>query len=416
MRSNIRPQGGSIRLRAKAKGDEVRIEVCDSGIGIAPDKHHRVFKRFVRVLDKHSEQVTGAGIGLALVKELVESHQGSIELHSDLGNGTTVCVILPTVNADNKATKSALNQELIELELASVSEQKFTPSAVATFDENEQTPLGHIRPKLLIIEDNPDMRNYIYQSLGQQYDCVVEPNGKAGVERAFIVIPDLVISDVMMPIMDGFEVTKTLKSDDRTSHVPVILLTARDDKQSRLKGWFEKADEYLTKPFDADELVIRIDNLLAIRDILRDRFNQTVFDAKPKVVISKHPEPAQAAVKPNPEAIKLQAQQAFLDKLNLAIEQLYSDQQTTMPKIAKQVAMGERQLFRKLKSIVGMSPSEYLRRYRLEKACELLSQGVNSSTVALEVGFASHSYFTRCFSAQYGCVPSEYHLHATTVQ
>ncbi|NQZ10334.1 MAG: response regulator, partial [Algicola sp.] len=399
------PAGGNIWLRTMALDGEVRIEVADSGIGIAKDQQQAIFERFVRVMDARSEQVTGAGIGLALVKELVEAHQGKIELVSELGKGTTIAVILPTVQADENARKGVLNQDVVELELESFSGQMIAPLPqvvdVATeqnLDQNSvQASEKDSRPNLLIIEDNPDMRDYIYQSLCQQYQCVVEANGEAGVERAIAIIPDIIISDVMMPIMDGYEVTKAIKSDERTSHIPVVLLTARDDKQSRLKGWIEKADEYLTKPFDTQELTIRIDNLLAIRDILRDRFNQCAFEHQ-----------SDKPTKPSPETLKQQAQQAFLSKLNDIIEQLYTSQQTTMGQIAKQVAMGERQLFRKLKGTVGMSTSEYLRRFRLEKACELLRQGVNSSTVALEVGFASHSYFTRCFSAQYGCAPSEF--------
>ncbi|MCJ8268961.1 MAG: ATP-binding protein, partial [Psychrosphaera sp.] len=417
------PAGGNIWLRTMALDGEVRIEVADSGIGIAKDQQQAVFERFVRVMDARSEQVTGAGIGLALVKELVEAHQGKIELVSELGKGTTIAVILPTVQADDNARKSVLNQEVVELELESFSGQmiapSFSPEEAAKQDLTEDLGKDSIkdsRPNLLIIEDNPDMREYIYQSLCQQYQCVVEANGKAGVERAIAIIPDIIISDVMMPIMDGYEVTKAIKSDERTSHIPVILLTARDDKQSRLKGWIEKADEYLTKPFDTQELTIRIDNLLAIRDILRDRFNQCAFEHHGELVAPSSPPlitpssllTTPAPDKPSQETLKQQAQQAFLSKLNGIIEQLYTSQQTTMGQIAKQANMGERQLFRKLKGTVGMSTSEYLRRFRLEKACELLNQGVNSSTVALEVGFASHSYFTRCFSAQYGCAPSEF--------
>ncbi|MFT4928416.1 MAG: ligand-binding sensor domain-containing protein/signal transduction histidine kinase [Phenylobacterium sp.] len=396
------PAGGHIQLRAKAVAGEVRIEVADSGIGIAKDQQQAVFERFVRVMDARSEKVTGAGIGLALVKELVTAHQGKIDLHSELGQGTTIAVILPTVNADSsadkKAANSGLNQELIALELESFSGQIVEPSTVANVEDSSHDD----RPSLLIIEDNPDMRHYIYQSLSGQYQCVVEANGKAGVERAYAIIPDIIVSDVMMPIMDGYEVTKAIKSDERTSHIPVILLTARDDKQSRLKGWLEKADEYLTKPFDTQELLIRIDNLLAIRDILRDRFNQTVFEQPPRLATPVQPDT------PSSDALKLAAQQAFLSKINDIIELLYTNHETTVPDIAKRAAMGNRQLFRKLKGIVDMSPSDYLRRYRLEKSCQLLRQGMKSSTVALEVGFASHSYFTRCFSAQYGCAPSQF--------
>ena len=403
--------GGTITIGAIADENQVVLRVVDTGIGIAPEQQQAVFRRFHRVLDEHSEQVTGAGIGLALVKELVGSHQGQIRLESELGKGTAVFVTLPIV-ARQDAVYTDLNQEIIELELASFSS---TQDNIAVIN-NSELVLDSDKPTVLIVEDNPDMRSYIYESLCEDYQCVLCANGQLGYQKAVEIIPDIVVSDVMMPKMDGFALTKALKSDDKTSHIPVVLLTARDDKQSRLQGWHEKADEYLTKPFDNQELVIRINNLLAIRDILRDRFKQSVFvssESKPQecaeiIEQSDNIEAIEAAAERQKVLAQQQAQKQFLQKLDEVIEQVYTSQSVTVGQIAKQVALGERQLFRKLKATVGMNPTEYLRRFRLQKACDLLAGGMNSSRVALEVGFSSHSYFTRCFSAQYGFAPSQY--------
>ena len=386
---------------------KVKIRIKDTGIGIAPAQLAQIFNRFHRVLDSRSERVTGAGIGLALVKQLVEANGGEIAVHSEVGVGSEFTVYLPC-SRQSDSSVSVSNREMIELELESIQGQQFVEveaNAAIAGDFSDDT-----RPTVLIVEDNPDMRQYIHQSLVDNYQLHLAANGQVGFEQAKMIVPDIIVSDVMMPIMDGYQLTQAIKQEQATSHIPVVLLTARDDKQSRLKGWHQKADEYLTKPFDPQELMIRIDNLLAIRDILRQRFNQMVFSQTetPSVPVlevdlsEKEQEIAQE------EQSKVAAQQAFLAKVDDILTQVYSEQSTTVPQIAKLVAMSERQLFRKLKATVDMNPTEYLRRFRLQKACELLSEGMVSSRVALEVGFSSHSYFSRCFSALYGVAPSKY--------
>ncbi|TQV85532.1 hybrid sensor histidine kinase/response regulator transcription factor [Aliikangiella coralliicola] len=388
--------GGNISIESVILNKQLRITVTDSGIGIPQDKQKQVFERFNRVLDEQSEQITGAGIGLALTKELVEAHQGKINLTSALGEGTTITVTLPIINPVGPLEVSEhSNEEIIAMELMSVTDQ-INSSESEILVESDQVKQNSI----LIIEDNNDMRNYIVESVQTNYQVLTAKDGKEGVEVATREIPDIIISDIMMPKLDGYQVTSTLRAQDATNHIPIILLTAKGDRESRLKGWHEKADEYLTKPFDVEELLIRIQNLLEIRDILRQRFSQTVFDASKKLHLNEE----KNTTINQPDIRDSQ----FIEKLNRILNTNYQSSDLRINYVAKEIAMSERQLLRKLKSILNMSCSEYIKRYRLEKACELLKQGHAPSSTGFDVGFSSHSHFAKCFKAQYGCSPSHY--------
>lgn len=388
--------GGVIKVSTRrTKQNQFNIEISDSGIGIPADKINTVFERYNRVLDDKSEQITGAGIGLALVKALVESHQGNITIESELGKGTTVSINLPIINEVNDLQVSPhSNDEVIAMELMGLSSQTVTfqqtpPVSNALYDSD--------KPSILVIEDNQDMRNFISTSISQDYQVSTAINGRQGLEQAIKEVPDLIISDVMMPGMDGYEVTHALRTNQVTSHIPIILLTARGDRESRLKGWQNKTDEYLTKPFDIEELLIRIDNLLSIRDILCKRFgeelnignNSTQFDIS----------------EPSPEQKR---EKDFVAKLEVIVASCYMQPDIKMAEIAAKIYMSERQLYRKLRAILDISPNHYLRSYRLKIAASLLDQGRPVTNVMIDCGFSTHSYFSKCFKAQYGCSPSEF--------
>ena len=386
-------EGGKIYLSVfKDEYDQVIIIVRDTGIGISKEQQPKIFERYQRVLDEHSEKITGAGIGLALVKELVEAHSGTIQLDSEVGKGSIFTVKL--ANAMNSAPEeqdSGINTEILELELESIRNQ--TAQII-----NEQIKSAEMnddgKTKLLVIEDNPDMRAYIIDTLSSHYHCLEAPNGKAGVEVAIETIPDLIISDVMMPEMDGYEVSKALKEDEKTSHIPLILLTARGDKESRMKGWKGHADEYLTKPFDEDELLIRVENLLSIRNILRHRFVKENFEGKSESQLK--------------EIGLNDKDQQFIQKLNDTLDELHCNSTFEVSEMASRVAMSERQLQRKLKAVLDHSPNEYLRAYRLNRAKKLLLQGSRVGDVADDVGFTSQAYFAKCFKAQFGMTARQY--------
>ncbi len=410
--------GDSISVETtRTSNNELSIQVVDTGIGIPADKLDTIFERYNRVLDENSEQVTGAGIGLALVKSLVEAHQGRIDIQSELGKGTQITVYLPIIGeVDDSQVSLHANAEIVAMELMGLTNQGASSSAEQNQTEQKQelepSLQDHLlqvnqKTSVLVIEDNADMRNYIVSSIEDDYQILTARDGAEGLEIATAEVPDLIISDVMMPKMDGYETTHRLRSNEITNHIPIILLTARGDRESRLKGWQNKADEYLTKPFDVEELKIRLKNLLEIRNILKNRFGEIAFQPPKQGQGQKHQLVQEIDASSTEDNIGLQQEQ-FITKLNDILEPLYAEPSTTVAMIASEVAMSERQFFRKLKSILNITPSEYMRRYRLEKSKTILDEGHSIQYAAMEVGFGTQSHFGRCFKAQFGCSPKDY--------
>ena len=234
------------------------------------------------------------------------------------------------------------------------------------------------------------MQNYLHNLLDPTYECLVAGDGHTGLEMALEQIPDLVVTDVMMPGIDGYELTEALKEDQRTSHIPIIMLTARSDRESRLKGLREHADDYLIKPFDDEELLLRISNQLAARDIMKARFSRRVYLEEPLATGLNERE------------------KAFLERFESLLDENFSDPNLDSGAMASKMAVSTRQLQRKLKALTNHSPAEYLRAYRLKEAARLLASGMQIVQVALDVGFSSQAYFGTCFKAQYGMSPGQY--------
>jgi signal transduction histidine kinase/ligand-binding sensor domain-containing protein/DNA-binding response OmpR family regulator len=397
--------GGSISIKSlRTNKNELRIEVKDTGIGIPKDKLESIFERYNRVLDENSEQITGAGIGLSLVKALVESHQGTIEIKSKPNLGTSISVYLPIIGeVEHTALMLHSDDEIIAMELMSLTSQAQTVVDVSPSSDDKTRDKNNT---VLVIEDNQDMRAYIVDSIKDRYQVITAQNGEEGLILAISEIPDIIISDVMMPKMDGYKLTRELRKNQLTSHIPIILLTARGDRESRLKGWHEKADEYLTKPFDTEELIIRLNNLLEIRDILKRRFSETAFSFESTNSDSDSLSLSLSLQKHETNLNRLQ--QAFVLKLNQVLESIYIEAGLSVLEIAEHLAMSERQLFRKLKNTLDMTPADYLRRFRLEKAKILLEQGESVSFATFEVGFSTQSNFSKCFKAQFGLSPTDY--------
>lgn len=394
------PRGSKIVINSKVDGETLLLSVADTGIGIKPIDQPRIFNKFFRVMDESSEKVTGAGVGLALVKELVEAHGGHIEVNSVPSEGSEFIVELPVIGAvdgQDKHLEAGLEDkpkvstELIDLEIENLTDVVVNDDT----DDITTTVLDDNRTTILIIEDNPDMQAYIAGILSKNYQCVIAGNGLIGVEKALEIVPDLILSDVMMPVMNGFESTKLIKEDERTSHIPVIMLTARGDKDSRLTGWKSLADEYLSKPFDEEELELRVSNLLSIRSILRHKFAGVIAD---KGVVEEV----------DVEVMLSEKDTGFITKLNEILADNFQDDSFSVNEMAEALFMSRRQLLRKLKGVIDTTPQEYLRRFRLQKAAEFLQQGLRVTEVAIASGFASQSHFSTCFKTQFDLSPKAY--------
>jgi signal transduction histidine kinase/ligand-binding sensor domain-containing protein/DNA-binding response OmpR family regulator len=371
------------------------ITIADTGIGISADELPRVFDRFYQVDQSQTWEYEGSGIGLALTKELVELHHGTISVRSEIGKGTEFTLTLPLGQEHLK------DGEVLETEDGEREEVAMPIAAAIHVDDpagRGKSPLrdkptrivtGMSLPIVLIIEDNADVRAYIKEYLVKSYHLIEAHDGAEGIERAQEVIPDLIISDVMMPKKDGYEVCKTLKLDERTSHVPIILLTARAGTENKIEGLETGADDYLTKPFDAKELLVRARNLIEVRRKLRERFS-----------VGQVLKPGEIAV--------TSMDDAFLRKVKVAVESRMEDEDFSVEELAVTVAMSRSQLHRKLTALTNLTPSEFIRYLRLHRAMDLLKQ--NSGTVAevaYSVGFGSVPYFTQAFKAQFGSLPSD---------
>ena len=366
----------------------VNISVSNNGKGIHPDEIQYVFDRFYQGSEQSSIQ-EGTGIGLHLTKYLVELHHGTIEVESKPNVKTKFTIILPI-------EKSAyLNSELMdETELHSKQEaEEYKLNGIAECEKATNKTGKEHRKRILIVEDNQDIRSYIHSILVTDYIVDEAENGVIGLEMIALHDFDLIISDIMMPEMDGIEMCKQLKSSIETDHIPIILLTAKSDIENRIEGLSIGADAYITKPFHPNHLIIRISKLIEIRELLKDRFSRrlSLGDLQKKEMKSESMD-------------ELFLQKAISIILNKMIETEFNGDA-----LAAELGISRMGLHRKIKAFTDQSTGEFIRNIRLKKAYELLSiPGKNISEVGYEVGFNSHSYFTACFNEVYKITPSEY--------
>ena len=389
------PKYGNIRLSLKQfiggdsfAHDYAEMQVADTGPGIAPEHLDKIFDRFFQVDASFTREHEGSGLGLALVKELVELHHGTIKVESHPGEGAKFIVRLPMGGSHLTADEIDITmsvQDLTKKELVVQQKQDET-----TFDAPHAEP-SH--PRILIVEDNDDLRYYIRESLKKDYTLLLARNGKEGIELALEEIPDLVVSDLMMPLLDGFQLCGQLKTDERTSHIPIILLTAKADQSAKMEGYETGADDYIAKPFDMPELQVRIRNLIESRKRLIEKFS------------------GQIALKPS--QIKVESvDDRFIKKVLETIEAHLGDSSFGVEVLSGEVAMSSAQLYRKVKALTNFKPVDLIRHIRLERAADLLKQSAgNVSEVAYRVGFNNLSYFAKVFKDKYGVNPSEFVKH-----
>jgi len=397
----------------EAGSREVVVEVANTGSFIPPQERERIFDRFHRL--PGGRTAGGTGIGLALVKELVEWHGGSVTVDSDPDRGTCFTVSLPVfLEAPGAGTEEPLPPPGMAevagepLRRAQDGHRQSIPVPRAAPHEDEAaTPAASVQPlpaeeeadkvseaeptRLLIVEDNDDLRAYLRKELAADFGLLEAADGEVGLTLALAEIPDLVLSDVMMPGIDGFELCRRLKEDERTSHIPVILLTARVESESRLTGLRTGADDYLAKPFDPRELRVRIENLITQRRKLRERFAHLIVNLEPSAM------PVTSA------------DERFLRRAREVVEEHLADPDFKVDTFCREIAMSRAQLHRKLKAVTGQSTREFIRTHRLQRAAQLLEGGYGNVTdVAYAVGFRHLSYFSKSFRAQYGVQPSDY--------
>jgi signal transduction histidine kinase/DNA-binding response OmpR family regulator/streptogramin lyase len=384
------PEGGQIGFFIEKINGYVKIKISDNGIGIKKERLDKIFDRFYQVDGSHTRESEGTGIGLSLTKELVELHKGNIEVESEYGKGTTFKVLLPLGKAHLKPEEivkreSAQKTDLTETEFELIAErEKVKEKSEIDLIIDTQKPL------LLIVEDNSDVRKYITSHLEKEYRILEAPNGEEGLKEALGHIPDLIISDVMMPKMDGFELCEKIKTDERTSHIPVILLTAKATDKDKIAGYETGADDYIMKPFDSNVLKVRIKNLIDQRRKLRDQFRKEgLVEIEFKNITS--------------------IDKKFLKNVIQIINSHLSDTYFGVEILADEVSMSRRNLERKLTSLTGESPADIIKRIRLNRASVLLKQKFgNISEISLEVGFSNPAYFSKCFRKQFGITPFEY--------
>ncbi len=390
--------GHASRVTRHKLQDAVIISVIDTGSGIDKDRLPYIFDRFYRAEESIRNHAEGTGVGLTLARELVKMHHGRISVESEVGKGTTFTVILP-LGKDHLREDEISGKEVIETSRpTSVAGQPpalSSPEMVEKVSEGLRQKTGN--PLLLIVEDNADMRIYIREYFEEEYRILEAVDGLDGFEKVISTIPDIIISDVMMPGMDGNEFCRKVKSDERTCHIPVILLTARASSEDKIEGLETGADDYLAKPFDKKELGVRVKNLVMQRQRLREKFIADFWNEKriPTLMI--------------PSSGLSDMDKKFLKRSLDVINKHLSEPDFNVNSFSKEMAMSRQALHRKIRALIGQSASEFLRFVRLNKAAEMLVHKSGTvSEIAYDVGFSSQSYFTRSFRKLFGQSPSTY--------
>jgi signal transduction histidine kinase/DNA-binding response OmpR family regulator/streptogramin lyase len=404
------PAGGKITVCVKGNpaaaenfpAGYVELSVCDTGSGIPAAQLAQIFNRFYQADSSYEHHSRGTGIGLALARELVELHQGTIKAESEKGKGSEFTIRLPMGSAHlspgeivNLPPSETLARTILPMEITA-------PDTIDEEDGKEgETGLDAVydlepgaepdeKNIILVVEDSADVRDYIRGELEPVYNVVDAGDGREGLKKAQEIIPDLIVSDIMMPEMDGYELCRALKEDIETSHIPVILLTARASEESVVKGLGTGADDYITKPFSSKILKARIKNLIDLRKQLQQNFKREMARQPVEIAVSA-------------------IDKEFVKDLKAVIEENLSDPDFNVHDMCRKLSMSQPTLYRKIQALSGESPTDFIRSYRLKRASQLLESNFGSVTeVAFEVGFSSRTYFTKCFKEKFHRLPSTY--------
>lgn len=380
------PKGGQVKLSAHHSGKGyVVISVEDNGIGIPKDQLPHIFERFYQGEGKES---IGSGIGLSIVKSFAILHGGYVNVESEEGKGSKFTVTLPTevAKADNLQTVSGAEvprEYIEEAEESGIAHSESKAKDLLT-DTDREDVVSH--PTVLVVDDNEDVLTYLSSIMVDSYTVLTARNGKEGLSIATNRVPDLVVTDVMMPIMDGMELCRRLKSERATSHIPILLLTAHALEQHKMEGYEGGADGYITKPFSSKLLLTRMNNILENRK----RMREAVIDGEYETSRSND------------------ADTKFINEFKRVVREQMSNSDLSVETVSEQLGLSRVQLYRKVKAMTGSTPVEVIRISRLRKARQLLSASHKTvAEISYEVGFSSPSYFTKCFKDYYGKIPKQ---------
>jgi signal transduction histidine kinase/DNA-binding response OmpR family regulator len=387
------PPGGTVILTINSLPEtpELQIIVSDTGKGIQDEEKPFVFSPFYQSSDITDDGEPRTGLGLSLVHELVKLCGGSIELHSVVDTGTTISVKLP-INQDRHFSQTSVDDEAIFKDDISAD---FLIHEIQMEEEEEESKSREIETShpesILVVEDNTDLRNFILSILSDHYTTIAARDGEEGFAIAAEQMPDLIVSDVMMPKLDGLELTQKIKTDERTSHIPIVLLTAKADHASRMDGFKTGADDYVAKPFAIDEFLVRVANLIDQRKKLAFKYMKGLS--------------ASIAVAPHTPSLD----EKFLQRAKQIVQTNIGNSGFGVEQMAHEILLSRAQLFRKLKAITGLSPNEFINDIRLQTAADLIRAKADTLTqISYSVGYSEQSYFAKRFRKKFGVSPSEY--------
>ena len=374
------PEHGAVSVSIKEAGTEneraLEIQVKDTGIGIPQNKQEKIFERFFQNDLPSSVINQGSGIGLSITKEFVRLQEGTITVESEVGKGSCFTVLLPI--------KHVLNSEN-----RSIDDLVVSPDALLEEGQSGDANKAKL-PTLLLVEDNEDFRFYLKDNLRFQYHIIEAKDGEEGWSKVLSSLPDLMVSDVMMPRMNGLELCKKVKHDQRVSHIPIILLTARTAEEQKLEGFESGADDYVTKPFNFEILQSRIKNLIHKRELFQKDFRKQIEIKGSDITITSLDE-------------------KLIQKAIKCVEEKIADADFSVEDMSHELGMSRVHLYKKLLALTGKSPLEFIRSLRLQRAAQLLSGSqLTVAEVAYQVGFNNPKYFAKYFKEEFGMLPSAY--------
>lgn len=393
------PYGKKITVFIEEQNTKVLIGIRDQGIGIAEDKRNSIFVRFENLMDKNLFNQPNSGIGLSLVKELVEMHKGTITVDSKLGEGSCFTVsLLKGKEHYDETVEYILADSNTPQDIEKIV-PNFLPDSTQQEEPEEWSEDDNTKELMLLVEDNAELRFFLKSLFVSSYRIVEAADGVEGLEKALKYIPDIIISDVMMDRKDGIELTKDLRRDVTTSHIPIVLLTAKSNIESKLEGLEFGADDYITKPFSATYLTARIQNLLMQRKKLQEIYCANLMEPKAEEAQQQEPEMSSHDRK-------------FMDKLLELMEKNMDNGELIVDDLVQELAVSRSVFFKKLKVLTGLAPIEFIREIRIKRAAQLIGTGeYNMTQVAYMVGINDPRYFSKCFKQKYAMTPTEYKEH-----